>query len=359
MVPYIKELAVGRKAWLDEQSFRAGVVLCQTIPGATAMQAAAYVGLRVRGILGGLAAYIGFGLPAFLLMLVLTAIYLHTRELPVTTSLFAGLRVVVVAIVANATVDFGRSSIKRVPDGVIAALAAVALAPPLKMNPIAVIVICGVLGCLLLKEEGSGAGPGAADPWRAIRPALLLVALGAVAIAALYGLDSDLFALTTAMLRVDLFAFGGGFASAPLMHHEVVNVHGWMDARTFLDGMALGQVTPGPLAITATFVGYLVKGFLGATVATIGVFAPSFGILALVLPVFDRLQTWALFRRAMRGALLAFVGLLAATTVRFSFDVSWSLAAALIGIAAFTALRRKVDIIWVVLAAGLLSALFL
>ena len=107
MVPYIKELAVGRKAWLDEQSFRAGVVLCQTIPGATAMQAAAYVGLRVRGILGGLAAYIGFGLPAFLLMLVLTAIYLHTRELPVTTSLFAGLRVVVVAIVANATVDFG------------------------------------------------------------------------------------------------------------------------------------------------------------------------------------------------------------------------------------------------------------
>jgi chromate transporter len=143
------------------------------------------------------------------------------------------------------------------------------------------------------------------------------------------------------------------------MQHEVVVARGWMDARTFMDGIALGQVTPGPIVITATFVGYLLRGLAGAVIGTVAIFSPSFLLLSLTLPAFDRLQGAPAFRKAMRGALLAFVGLLAATTIRFGIAVDWTVPAGLLGIAAFIALRYKVDIIWVVVGGGILSLLLL
>jgi len=111
MVAYIKRLAVTRKAWLSDEEFRQGVALCQAIPGATAMQCAAYVGLRVRQLPGALAAYVGFGLPAFLMMLLLSMAYRNVGQLPAVGSLLAGLRVLVVALVANGAWRFARSSV--------------------------------------------------------------------------------------------------------------------------------------------------------------------------------------------------------------------------------------------------------
>ena len=124
-----------------------------------------------------------------------------------------------------------------------------------------------------------------------------------------------------------------------------------------MDGIALGQVTPGPIVITSTFIGYLVRGFLGAVVATLSIFFPSFVILTLALPHFDRLQASGLFRKAARGALLSFVGLLLSVTVRFGLAVSWSVPAIVLASAAFAALLVKVDVVWVVLAVALLSLL--
>ena len=103
MVAHIRELSTRRHQWLDETAFKNGVALCQSIPGATAIQAAAYVGLKVRGISGALAAYIGFGLPAFILMLILSVLYARFNSLPSFISLFNGLQVIVVAIIINAT----------------------------------------------------------------------------------------------------------------------------------------------------------------------------------------------------------------------------------------------------------------
>ncbi len=100
-------------------------------------------------------------------------------------------------------------------------------------------------------------------------------------------LDARLYRLAAFLLRVDLFAFGGGFAALPLLFHEIVTVRGWLDARTFMDGIALGQVTPGPIIITATFVGYLVGGLAGALVATVAIFSPSFVVLVAAAPVLN------------------------------------------------------------------------
>ena len=116
-----------------------------------------------------------------------------------------------------------------------------------------------------------------------------------------------------------------------------------------MDGIALGQVTPGPIVITATFVGYQVARLAGAFVGTVAVFSPSFLMLLITVPYFDRLQHSLLFRRALRGILASFVGLLLAVTVQFAAAVSWTVPSIFLALAAFAALWFKIDILWVVL----------
>jgi chromate transporter len=361
MVAYIRELAVKKKQWLTDDSFRDGVALCQTIPGATAMQAAAYAGLRAGGPLGAVATYVGFGLPSFVLMVFLSALYGKAHDLPAVLSLFMGLQVIVVSLVANATVNFGRRSIKKWQDGLLGLGAAFFLV--VGGSPVIAIVASALLGLLLyggldLRKEGYASGF-QGNAWNMMRPAVVMLLLLVAGLVVLFFLERKLFDLAALMVKVDLFAFGGGYASVPLMLHEVVEVHHWMDSRVFMDGIALGQVTPGPIVITATFVGYLLAGFPGAVVGTITVFTPSIIILTLVVPYFDRIQHSPVAQRALRGALVSFVGLLLAVAVRFGLAAHWSVVSVLIALAAFAALRMKADILWVVLVGAVLSALVL
>jgi len=361
MVAYIGRLAVEKKQWLTKESFESGVALCQSIPGATAMQAAAYVGLRAGGPRGALAAFVGFGLPAFVLMVVLAAVYHQTRDLAPVLAAFHGLHVVVVALIANAAFNFGLGSLRNWRDALLATGAAAFLV--LHGNPIIAIVGAAALGLLLYhgvaSSEAEWRAEAADGPRRPLRFAAGLVACVAAGMAALFFLDRMLFALALLMLKIDLFAFGGGFASVPLMLHEVVDARGWLDSQTFMDGIALGQVTPGPIVITATFIGYQVAGLAGAVVGTVSVFTPSFLMVLATVPYFDRLQRSLLFRRALRGVLVSFVGLLAAVAVNFALAVSWSIPAAILAVAALVALRLKVDILWVVLAGAFASILIL
>jgi chromate transporter len=360
MVAYIGDLAVARKQWLSGESFREGVGLCQSLPGATAMQTAAYAGLRAGGFGGGIAAYVGFGLPAFLLMLALSAVYREARDVQLVTSVFRGLQMIVVAIVANATVNFGRASLATWRDGLLAAVGAVYLLAG--GSPILVVAGAAAAGLLLCRNGESEPPPHAhlgAPGKRGVRGAAILIALAAIGLGVLRALNENLFALAKVMLKVDLFAFGGGFASLPILFHQVVEVRHWLDARTFLDGIALGQVTPGPIVITATFIGYQVAGLAGALVATLAIFTPSFVILVIAVPYLDTLRRSPLFRRSLRGILASFVGLLLAVTLRFSGSAQWSLPTATVCTIAFAALRLRADLLWVVLGGVAVSAAFL
>jgi chromate transporter len=361
MVAYIRELAVEKNHWLSEESFRDGTALCQSIPGATAMQTAAYVGLRARGAAGALATFVGFGLPAFILMVVLSGAYGMSRNLQPVASAFRGLHVVVVALIANAVVTFSRTSLKNWRDALLAVGAAAFLI--LKGNPILAIVASAAVGVVLYHGASLGTIPthvaGQHSGRRSIRVALLGVLAVGMLLAVLFAVNRPLFSLAVVMGKVDLFAFGGGFASVPVMLHQVVEVRNWLDSKTFMDGIALGQVTPGPIVITATFVGYLIAGLVGAIVGTVAVFSPSFLMVLLTVPYLDRLQGSLIFRRALRGVLASFVGLLLAVTVQFSLAVSWTDRSLLLALAAFVALLLKVDILWVVLGGACVAILFL
>lgn len=132
-----------------------------------------------------------------------------------------------------------------------------------------------------------------------------------------------------------------------------------MDAPTFLNGIALGQFTPGPIVITATFVGYLLYGIPGAIVATLAIFSPSFIILIGVAPWYDRLRSSPWFIRSIRGVLCSFVGLLFSVIIRFALNIHWGWPQVVVAAGAFFALLLKVDLIWVILAGAVISAFVL
>jgi chromate transporter len=355
MIAHIRDLSVIRNRWLMDETFKDGVVLCQSMPGATAMQMAAYVGLRAGGLRGAITSFVGFGLPAFILMLVLAASYAGSSELPPVVSLFHGLQVVVVAIVANATFLFGRDIVKRPGDLFIAPVSAALFW--FGVSPFVVIVGAAIAGIVFFKNLAlpPSSGQNGDKTGQVPKPIIIFIGLVCAGVAGLYFADRKLYHLATVMLRIDLFAFGGGFASLPLMFHEIVNVKGWLDGKTFMDGIALGQITPGPIVITATFVGYLVRGFVGSLVATIAIFTPSFVILVAATPFFDRLKDARYFSGATRGILASFVGLLFYMTIRFVVAVPWEPSKGLFGIAVVIALARKMNILYIVLIGSALS----
>ena len=347
MVSYIRKVAVGQKGWLSGAVFDDGVALCQAIPGATAMQVAAYTGFRIRGVTGALAAFGGFGLPAFFLMMILSALYVSTSAFPPVKAVFLVLQAIVVALVASATVSFGRTSLRHWMHVLLAGIAAMLFLAG--VHPLIVIVLAALLGIALLpvpekKQETSAPTPPHTGSF------LILFAVAALFFLVLFFFQPDLFALATTMARVDLFAFGGGFAALPLMFQEVVVAHAWLDSATLMNGIALGQVTPGPIVITATFVGFLAYGFWGGIVATIAIFTPSFLFVVGTIPYHDRLRRSQLYRKMFQGILFSFVGLLLSVTIKLALAVPWSWSSGLLAAGAFLALLLGAEILWVVIA---------
>ena len=357
MVAYIRKMAVDQKGWLDTETFNQGIALCQMIPGATAMQVTAFIGLRTRGVLGAAVSFVGFGLPAFLIMMVAAATYAYVRNMAIVLSAFSGLQAIIVALIANATLSFGKITMKSWMHFAIAGVAVVLFG--LEVNPVIVIMVAAVGGLVFMRPKSKrptiDQGLSPIQVKSTIKPIVWILGVVVLGLLLLFFLQRDWFNLASLFLRIDLFAFGGGFASIPLMYHEVVEVRQWMDSATFLNGIALGQVTPGPIVITATFIGYLVLGPLGGILATISIFLPSFTLVVGIAPYFDHLRSSAYFNQVIQGVLCSFVGLLFTVTLRFAWNVHWDLPHILLASGALVALLLKVDILWVVFTGTIIS----
>jgi chromate transporter len=272
---------------------------------------------------------------------------------------FNGLQVIVVAIIINATYSFGRNIANNYRSVIVALLSALLLW--LGISPFMAIIIAGILGIAIFRVSISSTSVNfdKKETLKNVKHIIGLFVIFLICFTGLYFLSTILFNLAAVMLKIDLFAFGGGFASLPLMLHEIVMNRGWLDNKTFMDGIALGQITPGPIIITATFVGYLVYGLLGALVATIAIFTPSFFMVITVAPFFDRLKNSAYFMRAIDGIFASFVGLLLFVCIKFAMAVPWDVIRILLGLMALTALLRKVDILYIVPVGAVISVFIL
>lgn len=352
----MREVTVAPRGWLANETFDEGLALSQTVPGATAVQCAAYIGLRGCGLRGAAAATVGFCLPAFVLMLAASVLYSRVAGWGAGQAVLHGLRAMVIAIVTSSALDLGRRQLGQWRELAISAMAAALMLT--KCSPVLVIGIAALAGVVVLR----GSGDGANTAKQARLPASQIakhVALVLVAAACLLGLllafAPNLGRLAVVMMKVSVFAFGGGYAALPLMLHASVMGQGWLSAGEFMDGVALAQVSPGPLSMVAAFVGYKVGALVGATVATISVFFPCFVLIVAVAPWFERLQRFRMFRAATRGAAVSLAGLLLAVSVQFAQTVSWTVIHGALAAAALIAFQRRVNILWIVLAGGIVA----
>ncbi len=356
---------VMKKQWLTEEEMNEGLALVQLYPGPIMVDFTAYVGYKLRGVPGAILATTGFVLPSFFLMLFLSALYFAAGSLPWVPVLFLGLESLVVGVIFNVTLDLGSRNIQT---RVYAFIALVAFAAMLfKANAVLIVLVALGLGAALIRptagsrkgetrpqtQVGAKGMPGRSPSvapvsrrrWAAIAGVIAMVLVG---VAFAWSLGSEVGAMGLTLFKLGTVAFGSGFTILPLIQAEIVDVHHWLTMNEFADGIALGQVTPGPILITATFIGYKLGGVLGAALATFAIFAPSFAMTLVFSEVFVRLRNLVIVRGALAGVLAAFVGMLGVVILQLGGVALTTPATMALAASAFVAVRWfKLDIVWV------------
>jgi chromate transporter len=336
-VGYLQRDLVERRAWLTRQDFLDGVALGQTMPGPLAAQVVMWLGFLRAGTLGALVTAAAFIAPSFLLVLAVAVVYARYAGLPVVQALFAGIAPAVMAIIAIAAYKLARMTNRRDPR-LWAISAVLAVVTALTGAEIAVLFIAA--GLLMVALD-------APPRWRRRSPAVpgVLPGLGGLAAKTL-GATAGLGTLATLawfFVKAGALTFGSGLAIVPFLRDGVVHQHHWLTDGQFLDAVAMGLITPGPVVITATFIGYLAAGWPGAAVATVAIFTPIF--LGVVVPGrwFLRHRDNRQIQAFVKGATAAAAGAIAGAVVVLSRQTitSWPAAAIAAGTLAVL-LRWKV-----------------
>jgi len=298
---------VEQRKWMSRQDLLDGIALGQTMPGPLAAQVAMWVGYLRRGAIGALGTALAFIAPSFAIVLAIGFLYVRYQGLPVVQSLFYGISPAVIAIIALAA-----WKLARLTDGadrrlwVVSGLVGVVTAAT--GTEVALLFIAA--GLLLLLWD---APPGWL-PWSRVA-ALAGVPLQSVGALGSVASGATLVALFLFFFKAGAFIFGSGLAIVPFLHQGVVLENHWLNERQFLDAVAVGLITPGPVVITAVFIGYLVGGLPGAIVSGIGIFMPIY--LGVVIPGrwFIRHRQDRRVRAFVKGATAAAAGAIAGATV--------------------------------------------
>ncbi len=308
---------VARRRWLTEQTYADLVALCQFLPGPASSQVSIAIGMMRAGLLGGVAAWLGFTLPS---ALALVAFAYGLQTLGITEAGWLhGLKVVAVAVVAQAVWGMARTLAPDRERVSLAFLAAIAmLAYPTAVGQVLIIVLAGLIGWWWLPETSAPRDPGmrlsighrgAVVAWGLFFG--LLIGLPIVQ----QWVHSEALAVFDSFFRVGSLVFGGGHVVLPLLQAEVVPP-GWVTNEQFVAGYGAAQAVPGPLFTFAAYLGAVMRplggGLAGAALALVAVFAPSFLLLVGALPLWDSLRPQPSFQAALRGINAAVVGLLLA-----------------------------------------------
>lgn len=312
---YFREEFVTRRRWFDDRAYGDLVALCQFLPGPASSQVGFAIGLLRAGPLGAAAAWAGFTLPSALLMLAF-ALGAAALDGPLAQGILHGLKLVAVAVVAQAVLGMAKS---LTPDRQRAAIAVLAVAMMVILGgvfgQIGGIVIGGLLGLVFCRDGAIAEGLAAEMP--VSRNVGLLALMGFVGLLVLAPLLTGLgqgFALFDAFYRAGALVFGGGHVVLPLLEAGTVG-QGWLSETTFLAGYGAAQAMPGPLFTFAAFLGAAgtpePNGALGAAIALVAIFLPGLFIVLAALPFWQRLRGNAEAQAAMRGANAAVVGILA------------------------------------------------
>ena len=307
-----------KRGWLSKEKFLEGLALVNMLPGPGATQLGIFIGNQRAGWWGGLLAGLCFILPAFFIMLALTLLYSAYGALPVMRDAFYGLGPVVLGVFIVAVYRLGKAALKGSPQIFLAIGAALAVAfTPLGI--VTTLLLAGCAGVALYHSRANG-----------MRAALTILIVsgvvhwgylpfagnmpldhGAIATPGLWEIGSFFF-------TIGAFTFGGGITMLAFVQEQIVNQLHWLTPQEFLDGLALGQLTPGPILMLAAYVGYKLAGIAGAVVGGSAIFLPSFLMMLSVLPVLARISHLLWIKAAMKGISAAVIGALAAALLQMA-----------------------------------------
>ncbi|MER7450411.1 chromate efflux transporter [Nocardia beijingensis] len=364
VVGYMQRDLVEQRGWMGRQDFLDGVALGQAMPGPLAAQVAMWVGYLRRGALGAAAVAAAFVAPSFLLVVIVGAVYTRYSGLSIVASLFYGIAPAVMAIITLAAINLLKLTDRRDPRLWTISAAVFALTAVTGSEPILVIFGAGLLMIAIdarprlrrrtpataIDGDGDDDEPPAAQA-RSI-PAPVLLGLGTLA-----G-GGTLTALGLFFFKTGAVVFGSGLAIVPFLRDGVVDQHHWLTNSQFLDAVAMGLITPGPVVITAGFIGYLVAGFPGAVVSTIAIFIPIYLGVAVPGRWFLRHRDNPQLRAFVTGSTAAAAGALAGAVVVLTRQAVTDLATAAIAVTTLALLWRfKIKEPYIVLAAGALGVL--
>ncbi|TYR81684.1 chromate efflux transporter [Priestia megaterium] len=310
---YFRDEYVTKRKWLDEKSYADLIALCQFLPGPASSQVGISIGMVRGGIFGGVLSWIGFTMPS-VIVLILFAYFLQGMDAS-TAGWINGLKVVAVAVVAQAVLGMGKTLAPDRPRVTIAISAAlITLFFPTAIGQISTIIIAGIIGYIRYKEIKI-------DPVenmnirisRKIGAAALLVFVGLLAGLPLIraAFPSVWMSMIDIYYRVGSIVFGGGHVVLPMLEREVVPTD-MVSESSFLAGYGAAQAVPGPLFTFASYLGTVTAGWSGALVATAAIFLPSFLLVLATLPFWNTLRKKASIRAALMGVNAAVVGILLA-----------------------------------------------
>jgi chromate transporter len=310
---YFHDEYIRRRKWMDERSYAELVALCQFLPGPASSQVSIGIGVIRAGLLGGLTAWLGFTLPSTI-ALVLFALLMQGFDIG-STGWIHGLKIVAVAIVAQAVLGMGQ---KLTPDRNRATIAVIAASVTLMwqtaFSQVFIIVITGIIGMMLFRKTDVPEAPKLTVPIsRSFAILCLAVFFGLLILLPLLRrfVVADWLSLFDGFYRSGSLVFGGGHVVLPLIEREVVPT-GWISNAEFLAGYGAAQAVPGPLFTFAGYLGAMINGVTGALIVTVAIFLPAFLLIVGVLPFWNSLRKGSKVQGALIGINAAVVGILLA-----------------------------------------------
>ncbi|HTP19019.1 MAG TPA: chromate efflux transporter [Solirubrobacteraceae bacterium] len=345
-IALLRRLVVDREHWVDQREFEDALAACNLLPGPASTQLAIFLARRVAGPRGAVVGGLGFIVPAVVLIILLSVVFLGESPPVWIRGLGAGAGAAVAAVAVSAGVSLAGPSLKRTSDRARwFAYAVLGLASAALIGRYLVLVL---LGCGLL-ELGLVVGLG--DSSRVSGWAPVVIAPGAAAVAGAGGLG----ALAWVAFKVGALSYGGGFVIIPLMQGDAVHTYHWMTSSQFLDAVALGQITPGPVVATVAAVGYAAHGVGGAALAALIAFLPSFLFVLIGGGQFERVRTSPRAQAFLAGAGPAAIGAIfgAAIPLTAALRETWEFV--VLGLAAVALLLLRLSIVWTLVGAAIVG----
>ncbi len=332
-IALLHDAFVTREKWMTEKEFAKVLALYQALPGPEATEIAVYLGYRQRGFWGGVASGLGFMLPGFFLMLVLSWFYVHYGvTLPLAQRFLYGLQPAVIALIALALWKLGKENIMTKKHLFLFLLAAV-LTKATALNFLWIVFGAGIFHMFVNKGYAG----------------LLVVPFVGTFTLPFYPL---LFAV---FLKAGLLTFGGAYTVIPFLHKDAVLTYHWLTEKQFLEGIALSGVIPAPLVMISTFVGYVAGGVMGAVLATLGIFLPGFVFTLIGYKTIERLVENPALQTFLEGLIAAVLGLVLTSLIDLARVAVVDVFSALLAGAVFLALYKNIPTHYAIIGAGLLG----